>query len=340
MPLRCRLVTRACFIAFHVLGGFVVSSCGENGSDPDSTDGDTPDEDTGTPSQAARAAIAVATDDDNACARSRPFYWEIGDGEGSLVGGSVFNPDEAVIAVDTRIEVASASKWMYASYVVELRDELSEEDIRDLTHRSGYTNFSVCLARQTVGECEQFRTNGVYSADNDGLFYYGGGHMQHHATSIGLADLDRLALGDQIRSRIGEDIDLTYAFPQPAGGLAITSAEYAKFLRKIIRGDLRMRSMLGTHAVCASPSTCPDQAVSAPVPENETWHYSLGHWVEDDPVVGDGAFSSLGLFGFYPWIDRSVTWYGIIALRDIRSVLDSIECGRLIRQTWTRSSPP
>ena len=36
--------------------------------------------------------------------------------------------------------------------------------------------------------------------------------------------------------------------------------------------------------------------------------------MEDDPAVhGDGAFSSPGAFGFYPWIDSSKSYYGIIS---------------------------
>ena len=54
-------------------------------------------------------------------------------------------------------------------------------------------------------------------------------------------------------------------------------------------------------------------AANTPVPSTESWHYSIGHWVEDDPAVGDGAFSSAGAFGFYPWIDASKTYYGVLA---------------------------
>jgi hypothetical protein len=77
---------------------------------------------------------------------------------------------------------------------------------------------------------------------------------------------------------------------------------------------------------------------------NESWHYSLGHWVEDDPVVGDGAFSSPGRFGFYPWVDASKTYYGVLARFDAvhvddpnpkeASYITSVKCGRLIRHAW------
>jgi hypothetical protein len=74
--------------------------------------------------------------------------------------------------------------------------------------------------------------------------------------------------------------------------------------------------------------------VSAPIPPTESWHYSLGHWVEDDPKVGDGAFSSAGLFGFYPWVDASKTWYGVVARMAPAGALDSVDCGRIIRKAW------
>ena len=73
----------------------------------------------------------------------------------------------------------------------------------------------------------------------------------------------------------------------------------------------------------------------------EVWHYSLGHWVEDDPTVGDHAFSSAGALGFYPWIDKSKTYYGVLA-RDAgleaNAGYHSVQCGRLIRKAWTSAT--
>jgi hypothetical protein len=67
-------------------------------------------------------------------------------------------------------------------------------------------------------------------------------------------------------------------------------------------------------------------------------HYSIGHWVEDD-ANGDGAFSSAGAFGFYPWISRDETTWGVLARFEFR--LDgarigtaSLMCGREIRAAW------
>ena len=97
--------------------------------------------------------------------------------------------------------------------------------------------------------------------------------------------------------------------------------------------------------MCTNPATCA-QALNAPVPPSESYHYSIGHWVEDDPVNGDGAFSSAGAFGFYPWIDASKSWYGIVARKDGSRItdqdnpdaaghgFDSLQCGALIRAAW------
>ena len=55
----------------------------------------------------------------------------------------------------------------------------------------------------------------------------------------------------------------------------------------------------------------------------------------EDTTVSDGAFSSAGAFGFYPWIDATKTLYGIIARVAVAgSGAESVACGRALRQTW------
>ncbi len=53
-------------------------------------------------------------------------------------------------------------------------------------------------------------------------------------------------------------------------------------------------------------------------------------------MVGDGAFSSAGAFGFYPWIDSGKTYYGVVARQVFaqNAGYDSARCGRLIRKAW------
>lgn len=92
--------------------------------------------------------------------------------------------------------------------------------------------------------------------------------------------------------------------------------------------------------MCTNPDTCADAAYT-PIPSNESWHDSLAYWVEDDPVVGDGSFSSPGAFGFYPWIDAGQTTYGVLARHANVSItgddpvaVQSVLCDRTIRQAW------
>ena len=299
------------------------------------------------PSNAQRIAAATATAESssNACASIRPFYWEIGDKLTSLASGSINSTtDSTVYKADTPMAIASASKGIYAAYVAQMRaGPLTIEDIKFLTFRSGYTSFSACQQGQSVDECVAFADNGLYHPATDGMFSYGGGHMEKHASLIGLGPLHSDALATEVRAKIGNDIALIYTQPQLAGGIFTTADDYALFLRRLLDNQLRLGSMLGTHAVCTNPATCA-QARNTPVPTTESWNYSLGHWVEVDPMVGDGAFSSAGAFGFYPWIDASKTWYGIVARKQVMSGQDpdqslgegyrSTMCGRLIRKAW------
>jgi len=293
-----------------------------------------------TEAQRIAAAEDTARGTSNACAAIHPFYWELGDGSAALASGAVGG---AAYGADTSMNIASASKWLYGAYVTEVRDGLfSDEDVKYLTFRSGYTSFRICLPGDTVSECADRLVNRAYNAADDGFFYYGGGHMQRHASTLGLGPLDDAALAAEMQRVLGSDIVLSYSQPQLAGGAVTTAADYARFLRKLLGGDLQVASALGTHAVCTNPSTC-DAAHSTPIPTDESWHYSIGHWVEDDPLVGDGAFSSPGAFGFYPWIDAGKTIYGIIARKEGQgddgaaespAYVESVHCGRLIRKAW------
>lgn len=299
------------------------------------------------PPLAQREAAARRTAKEAAaCLTAQPFYWEIGNAERPLASGQAGNqaPD-----AQTSLALASASKWLYGAYVAEQRQgKLSNEDVQFLSFQSGYTRFRICRRNQTVAECQAGLLNGRGRIDPQtvGLFDYNGGHMQKHATLMGLGPMDKDALAAAIQRglHLGPDWALGYSQAQLAGGGVSTAASYARFLRATLKGDLQMGALLGTHAVCTNPQTCPQQAIKTPIPNTETWHYSIGHWVEDDAKVGDGAFSSPGAFGFYPWIDASKTFYGILAREDRSGVrsdepdekpgVQSVDCGRLIRAAW------
>jgi hypothetical protein len=141
------------------------------------------------------------------------------------------------------------------------------------------------------------------------------------------------SLGTLFAAELVADAPFNYTEPLMSGGITTTGAVYAGLLRGILNGSLAFRDALGTNPVCTQPSSC-STALYSPFPQ-EAWSYSVGHWVEDNPATnGDGAFSSGGEFGFYPWIDSTKSYYGIISHYQASSAYLSIECGRLIRAAF------
>jgi CubicO group peptidase (beta-lactamase class C family) len=237
------------------------------------------------------------------------------------------------------MSIASASKWLYAAYVIQ-KVGVRAQDIPFLNFTSGYSLFllPLCRVTDTVESC-LLAGNDRQNPNTIGKFFYDSGHMQQHAVSaMGLGPLRNGPLGDALRATLG-DFGMLYTQPQLAGGVVATAAGYAQFLRRVLRGELAIANALGAHKVCTNPRTCAT-AVAAPIPDSESWNYSLGHWVEDDPLVGDHAFSSAGALGFYPWINSAKTLYGVLARRadDVagegNAGYNSAACGRLIRQAW------
>jgi hypothetical protein len=299
------------------------------------------------PDLLARSAAAATTAGSTAndCFSIRPFYWELGDGSGARAGDSVARPGSGRgVSAQSELRLASASKWLYAAYVAQRRGgRLEPLDERMLSLRSGYVDFAGCQAGQTVQQCLAWQNNDRFSADADGRFWYGGGHLQKHASLIGLGDLDAAGLAAEWRSWLGEDLKFGMSQARPGGGATGTPAAYAAFLRKLLRGELALAGLLGTGAVCTGVDNC--NAGATPFASGHGargWHYSLGHWVEDDAAQGDGAFSSAGAFGFYPWIAADRSHYGIVA-REVRNGgsedgigagAESARCGRLIRRAW------
>ncbi len=320
-----------------------------------------------------RAAAATTTADNDAlCTSLTPFYWEIGDGTGALVSGTGGDNSGTPPNSTTLMAIASASKWVFSSYALEKLDvsnsnPLTTAEVQYLNFTSGYVNQddATCFTTNTVGGCFSASnllggTNGDQTVADQGHFFYNGGHMQAMAVNVFTLGGDYINVGSntpklntEIMGVIGQGVTLYYSNPSLAGGVATTAGDYATFLRAILNGDLRMKDYLTADVVCAhaNSSDCPT-AIYSPInqsapgePNNvsdEAWHYSLGHWIEDDPTAGDGAFSSPGADGFYPWIDASVTYYGILARYDNDSSAGpgqepyvlSVYCGRAIRKAW------
>lgn len=303
-------------------------------------------------SDADRTRAAQQTVKSNpACTALNNFYWEIGDRYKTLASGTrgLLPP-----GATTQMAIYSAGKWMHAAYAFQVRGgNLSVADIRAMNMTAGYTAQGQCTAQPTVGTCQL--TLSKQDASAVGKFSYGPGHFQYQATkSLGLGGDGNQQLAAELVAKLGGGFKLSYTAPQLAGGARSSAADYAIFLRRILDGQL-MLGALGANAVCtytgaSDPATgrkhC-DSALNSPAADPkaglaEAMDYSLGHWVENDPVNGDGAYSSPGAAGFYPWIDSSRAYYGILARSQLTatSSAGSVKCGRLIRKAWLTGQAP
>ena len=282
-------------------------------------------------------AAETAATGSAACKAIGDFYWEIGDRDRTLASGQIGTD----VSATTSIKIASASKWVFGAYVLEKlgsRVKPSHHQVEALEMRSGYTDFNPfnCLLSRTVEGCFDAGNNSGQKSGDIGRFSYGGGHSQKLAIELGLGRDNDDELTREVFGYVGTGTGLRYGHPQLAGGLEGPPAGYAAFLRRIVAGQLRMQKYLGYEPVCTLPASCPS-ATSSPVPE--AWHYSLDHWIEDAPG-GDGAYSSPGLLGFYPWISADKSTYGLVARERLSKTAawDSVQCGREIRRAWNQGA--
>ena len=112
------------------------------------------------------------------------------------------------------MSIASASKWFYSTYFVQRTRRCAQRQrhqVLQLPERLHQLRLLLPLPGQTVQECLDYGSNGVYTAADDGKFSYGGGHMEKHAALNGLGTLNNATLADEIRSQVGNEIAFTYS---------------------------------------------------------------------------------------------------------------------------------
>lgn len=243
---------------------------------------------------------------------------------------------------------------------------------------------SSCLQRCSTHQADQachaatppnfYSCNGAFSNDA-GQFYYDGGHFEAHASSwspftnvfhgTNLGSDNKDALQSELETYLpGAQPWIEFTVPVLAESVKTTPGAYIDdFLVRILANSLQISSLLGKNAVCtdvyhldgSGRRICPSALYEPPglCQSGDIWHYSVGHWIEDDPSNGDGSFSSAGARGFYPWIwkwrqgDDYGGWtdslYGVVA-RDVTTVSPSaplstdgwksVACGQAIRTAF------
>lgn len=229
------------------------------------------------------------------------------------------------------LRIASATKWISAAYFLEkVPEPLSVSASLGLRMLSGRTFFDGCDRTPTVAACFHHKQNGRANPRDIGFFSYGGGHFAGLAMDIGLGALNTKDLAREVQVVLGIP-EIDFDTPNFAAGGVVTTRAYVTFLKKVLDGKLKMSRYLGADSVCTLPQECASSRGTV-VPVN--FSYSYGHWIERTPqATGDGVFSSVGMWGFYPWIDPRDGSYGVIAARSSngQAYLSALECGRRIR---------
>jgi hypothetical protein len=333
--------------------------------------------------------------DQNQAGSNDGFYWEIGNINGIIAdpkmdlsaAGSVQpagTPQQNYTRTSS-ILIDSGTKWMYASYVAEIKGQHSggswtmpSRYVPFLHFTSGYVNMSDnCnyLDTPTVQNCldasnggDPAVPNGTKTSADAGVFDYDSGHMEVLEAGADPTIKGYMNGGDNNISGLTNELtaafnaknvtaNFSFATPITAGGIATTPGDYANFLQGMLSTStpLVMRNFLNPtasdpYAVCTNPydAACVNNkgeplAIYAPLPGNISWHYGIGHWIEDDPYTGDGSYSSPGKGGFYPWIESTKTYYGMVARYDMSGTGDdastapfylSVVCGEAIRKAF------
>lgn len=277
------------------------------------------------------------------------FYWEIGNVDGMYANAAGTVPGDGVAGPGrgTSMKIASGSKWVYAAYVAQRwgAAALTAKDWKFLTMSSGYHSLetddqSTCSGQSddfTVDDCLALcaadGTCNDHNSNDAGEFYYNGGHFEAQSGSLNLfastvyhpnnlgAD-NKYKLANELNRYLAPTSDpnwIAFDWPVLAEGIDTQPGQYIDdFLRRILSHELQEYSLLGQNAVCTNTNKdaqgqpiCPSALFEPPglCASGESWHYSAGHWIEDDtssvPVIpDDGAYSSPGARGFYPWIWR------------------------------------
>lgn len=256
--------------------------------------------------------------------------------------------------LDTRVPIASASKWLSAAVIARLVDRgvLRWDDridrylpdapadkraitLRQLfSHSSGLPGEEMgCLgnASLVMQDCvnEILAMPLAYSPGTG--FAYGGLSMHVAGRMAEVASGQRW--DDLFRAEVATPLGLTqtdYAFfsttpgyvpvsnPRISGGVRSTLGDYGRFLRAILaRGAVDGRQWLSPALIdqMTEDQTRGATIISTPLPG--AYGYGVGQWRER--IGSDGRallISSPGAFGFYPVIDRELGYAGIFMTRN------------------------
>jgi CubicO group peptidase (beta-lactamase class C family) len=250
-------------------------------------------------------------------------------------------------AVNERVELASASKWVTAATLLTLVDAgtitldqpigpllpIFAADGRGpttfrqlLSHTSGIGN-PPCLGSRkgTLLDCAGLAAQYVTAPPGTEFRYAGGSFTVAGAAAEIAAGQDWAAIW---KVRMSDPLGLQNARwdddgnPYLSGGMTSTMQDYARFLRMVLGGG-----MIGGQRVLSAASVEAmrrDHVGALPVAGTPTTvaRYGLGSWIEAADASGRATrLSSPGASGFYPWVDFDRN-LAVIVMLPVRRVSD------------------
>jgi CubicO group peptidase (beta-lactamase class C family) len=256
------------------------------------------------------------------------------------------------------IPIASASKWLtsatlmtlvdegkvvlddsIATYLPEFKGAKRAITIRQLLSHTHGLPYADCIGdpTTTTANCTAAIANGLDPVTKPGkVFSYGGVGYEVAARIVEV--VTGQSFEDAFEARIARPLGMPHTrfdeyegqrfrHPQPSGSAVSTVDEYAKFLAMLaVGGTTTSGRVLSERSVAEIErdqvrgiDTHRDGAVQiTKIPT-----YGLGVWrdranKDDDIEVVSGS----GAYGFYPWIDRAHSNYGIVGVADLTNGAD------------------
>jgi CubicO group peptidase (beta-lactamase class C family) len=255
---------------------------------------------------------------------------------------------------DTKIPIASCSKWLSAALVMIFIDE-GKLNINDTVGKFLPILSKAGKGKITIAHCLSHST-GINAGDlkESMKSFKEANNMDDAMTIIAALPLDSKPgesfrysnIGLQIagaviekisgknfrilfEERIAKPCEMLHTdfgkkpLPLPAGGAESTAEDYLHFLQMILNngsynGQLILKKE--TVALMQHNYTSIEKIISSP-DEAGNWGYGFGEWIMDDAkgTTRSDMVSSPGLFGTFPWVDNKLDYCGILFTYNIKS---------------------
>jgi D-alanyl-D-alanine-carboxypeptidase/D-alanyl-D-alanine-endopeptidase len=180
----------------------------------------------------------------------------------------------------------------------------------------------------TLDDCARAFYDGGLAYQPGSTFYYGPAHLQvagrmaEVATQLDFADLALLQQTLRFGLQSTAFLVPVGANPRISGGAVSSAEDYGVLMQSILSGsylsgvlDEMERDRTGPPVVIGARPSSIDI-------NNVDFRYALGHWRECEQPTWDSSCdnrhlsSSVGAFGWNPWIDFDNGYYGIIAMQE------------------------